>query len=31
MRSERFSRPDVLGFYAVFLGGEVYQWKQWER
>ena len=31
MSSERFSRPDVLGFYAVFLGGEVYQWKQWER
>ena len=31
MRSERFSRPDVLGFYVVFLGGEVYQWKQWER
>ncbi len=29
MRSERFSRPDVLGFYVVFLGGEVYQWKQW--
>ena len=31
MRSERFSRPDVLGFYVVFLGGEVYQWKQWEK
>lgn len=29
MRSERFSRPDVLGFYVVFLGGEVYCWKQW--
>jgi hypothetical protein len=29
MRSERFSRPDVLGFYVVFLGGDVYQWKQW--
>jgi len=31
MTSERFSRPDVRGFYAVFLGGEVYQWKQWEK
>ena len=31
MRSERFSRPDVLGFYVVFLGGEIYQWKQWEK
>jgi hypothetical protein len=30
MRSERFSRPDVRGFYVVFLGGEVYQWKQWQ-
>ncbi len=29
MRSERFSRPDVRGFYVVFLGGEVYQWKEW--
>jgi len=31
MHSERFSRPDVLGFYVVFLGGEVYQWKQWGK
>jgi len=31
MSSERFSRPDVRGFYAVFLGGEVYQWKQREK
>ena len=31
MRSERFSRPDVRGFYAVFLGGEVYQWKEWGK
>lgn len=31
MQSERFSRPDVLGFYVVFLGGEVYQWKQWGK
>ncbi len=31
MCSERFSRPDVKGFSAVFLGGEVYQWKQWTK
>ncbi|MDX2071806.1 MAG: AAA family ATPase [Haliscomenobacter sp.] len=31
MRSERFSRPDVRGFYVVFLGGEVHQWKQWGK
>jgi len=29
MTSERFSRPDVRGFYAVFLGGEVFQWREW--
>jgi hypothetical protein len=29
MRSERFSRPDVKGFYVVFLGGEVHQWREW--
>lgn len=26
MRSERFARPDVLGVYAVFLGGELSRW-----
>jgi len=31
MRSERFSRPDVRGFYVVFFGSEVYQWREWER
>ncbi len=30
MRSERFSQPDVRGFYVVFLGGEVYQWEEWK-
>jgi Predicted AAA-ATPase/PD-(D/E)XK nuclease superfamily len=30
MQSERFSRPDVRGFYVVFLGGEVYQWEEWK-
>jgi Predicted AAA-ATPase/PD-(D/E)XK nuclease superfamily len=26
MKTERFSRPDVRGFYVVFLGGQVYKW-----
>ncbi len=29
MESPRFSRPDVRGYYVVFLGGEVYEWKEW--
>jgi Predicted AAA-ATPase/PD-(D/E)XK nuclease superfamily len=29
MKTERFSRPDVRGFYVVFLGGEVYEWGEW--
>lgn len=28
MQSERFSRPDVRGFYVVFLGGKVHKWEQ---
>jgi Predicted AAA-ATPase/PD-(D/E)XK nuclease superfamily len=28
MKTERFSRPDVRGFYVVFLGGEVHKWEQ---
>jgi len=31
MTSERFARPDVHGFYVVFLGGDVYQWKEWGK
>jgi hypothetical protein len=31
MRSERFSKPDVRGFYVVYLGGEVYQWAEWGK
>ena len=31
MTSERFSRPDVRGFYVVFLGGAVFQWKEWGK
>ncbi len=31
MTSERFSRPDVRGFYVVFLGGEVYKWGEWGK
>ncbi|MDX2250526.1 MAG: AAA family ATPase [Bacteroidia bacterium] len=25
------ARPDVRGFFVVFLGGEVYQWGMWEN
>lgn len=28
MKTERFSQPDVRGFYVVFLGGEVYECKE---
>ena len=31
MASERFARPDVRGFYAVYFGGEVYQWREWGK
>ena len=31
MQTERFSRPDVRGFYVVFFGGEVYKWGEWEK
>jgi len=31
MKSERFARPDVRGYYVIFLGGEVYQWKEWGK
>jgi hypothetical protein len=31
MQTERFSRPDVRGFYVVFLGGEVYECKEFGR
>ncbi len=30
MTSERFNRPDVRGYYVVFLGGEVHAWKEWK-
>ncbi len=29
--TERFSRPDVRGYYVVFFGGEVHTWKEWEK
>jgi Predicted AAA-ATPase/PD-(D/E)XK nuclease superfamily len=29
MKTERFSRPDVRGFYVVYFGGEVYQWGEY--
>jgi Predicted AAA-ATPase/PD-(D/E)XK nuclease superfamily len=28
MATERFTRPDVRGFYIVFLGGKVFEWKE---
>jgi hypothetical protein len=28
MTSERFARPEVLGFYVVFLGGKVHTWEK---
>jgi hypothetical protein len=28
MQTERFSRPNVRGFYVVFFGGEVHTWKE---
>jgi hypothetical protein len=28
LQSERFSRPDVRGFYIVFLGGEAAKWGE---
>jgi hypothetical protein len=28
MTSERFTRPDVKGFYVVFCGGDLYEWKE---
>ena len=31
MTSERFSRPDVRGFYVVFLGGDVHKWGEWGK
>jgi hypothetical protein len=29
MTSKRFARPEVRGFYVVFLGGKVHEWKEW--
>jgi hypothetical protein len=31
MVSERFKRPDVRGFYVVFLGGNVHKWGEWGK
>ena len=31
MATERFSRPDVRGFYIVFLGGKVYECKEFGK
>jgi PD-(D/E)XK nuclease superfamily len=29
--SERFSRPDVRGFYVIFLGGNMHTWGEWVK
>ncbi|MEY4937219.1 MAG: hypothetical protein RIS64_3578 [Bacteroidota bacterium] len=29
MITERFSRLNVCGFYIIFLGGNVHQWREW--
>jgi PD-(D/E)XK nuclease superfamily/Predicted AAA-ATPase len=29
MQTKRFTRPDVRGFYVIFLGGEVHIWKEY--
>jgi hypothetical protein len=31
MTSARFKRPDVRGFYVVFLGGKIHQWREWGK
>jgi hypothetical protein len=31
LQSERFRRPDVRGFYIVFLGGEVAKWGEGKK
>jgi hypothetical protein len=31
LQSERFSRPDMRGFYIVFLGGEVATWGEGKK
>ena len=28
LQQERFSRAAVIGFWVVFVGGEVYEWGQ---
>jgi hypothetical protein len=31
MTSQRFARPDVKGFYVVYLGGDLYKWAEWGK
>jgi hypothetical protein len=31
MKSDRFNRPDVRGFYVVFVGGDVHTWGEWGK
>jgi hypothetical protein len=28
MQTARFARPDVRGFYVVFVGPELYRWEE---
>jgi Predicted AAA-ATPase/PD-(D/E)XK nuclease superfamily len=31
MKSDRFNRPDVRGYYVIFLGGDVHTWGEWGK
>jgi Predicted AAA-ATPase/PD-(D/E)XK nuclease superfamily len=31
MSTERFARPNVRGFYVVFCGGDLYEWKEYGK
>ncbi|NJN35209.1 MAG: hypothetical protein HC817_14140 [Saprospiraceae bacterium] len=31
MKSKRFDRPDMRGFYVVYFSGEVYKWAEWTK
>ncbi len=31
MRSTRFKRPDVRGYYVVFLGGKLHEWREFGK
>jgi hypothetical protein len=31
MKTQRFARPDVRGFYVIYVGGEVKTWNEWGK